>query len=70
MSAHEARHGLASPPNQYAMLDQANRHKAGVSIVSHMEGVGALFQGFSRVAAANPGTAACDNSATLSAMHP
>ena len=55
VSGHEARHGLASPPNIYAFLDQANRHKAGTSVVSHMEGVGALFEGFSKVAAENPG---------------
>lgn len=50
-SRQEALHGLASPPNCYALLDQALRHHLGQSADEHLQANAKVFAGFSEVAA-------------------
>jgi acetyl-CoA C-acetyltransferase len=46
--------GLITPAFQYAMIDNALRHKEGQSLAAHRAELGALWADFNRVAVANP----------------
>lgn len=51
---HEALHGLANAPNQYAILEQAIRKDLGRGVKEHMAELGKLFEGFARTASEQP----------------
>jgi acetyl-CoA C-acetyltransferase len=51
-------HGLADMPSQYALLENARRARLGLSRRAYAAAMGALFEPFTRVAAANPYAAA------------
>jgi acetyl-CoA C-acetyltransferase len=53
-SAYEARHGLSRPINIYPLFENALRARDGRSVPDHQVRLGRLFEGFTRVAAANP----------------
>ncbi|AZG48710.1 acetyl-CoA acetyltransferase [Gordonia insulae] len=57
-SHQEARHGLIAPLPQYAILENARRHRIGLSRKDHARSMGELFAPMSRVAAQNPHAAA------------
>lgn len=50
----EARRGLTSPIEFYAIIESALRHERGLDVERHRDEVAALYSGFSTVAAANP----------------
>ena len=54
VSPHQAAHGLAGAPSQYALIDNARRARLGQSRAEYAAAMGALFAPFTRVAAANP----------------
>ncbi|MCX2964785.1 acetyl-CoA acetyltransferase [Gordonia aquimaris] len=54
----EAKHGLLSPVAQYAVLENARRHRVGLPRGRYTETMGELFAPMSEVAAANPHAAA------------
>ncbi|MFW0787308.1 acetyl-CoA acetyltransferase [Gordonia sp. CPCC 206044] len=54
----EAQHGMLAPLVQYAVLENALRHRLGRSRSDHARAMGELFAPFSTVAAANPHSAA------------
>ncbi|MET0703165.1 MAG: acetyl-CoA acetyltransferase [Mycobacterium sp.] len=54
----QAAHGLDGAPVQYAMLENANRARRGASRAKYNADMGALFAPFTKVAAANPFSAA------------
>ena len=58
VSPHQAAHGLAGAPSQYALIDNARRARLGQSRAEYAAAMGALFAPFTRVAAANPHAAA------------
>ncbi|MEP9363834.1 acetyl-CoA acetyltransferase [Nocardioides sp. CN2-186] len=51
-------HGLLQAPEQYAMFENARRTRTGLTREEYAAGMGELFAPFSRVAAANPYSAA------------
>lgn len=53
-----AGHGLGDAPSQYALIDNARRARLGLSREEYAAAMGALFEPFTRVAAANPHAAA------------
>ncbi|MGV9713579.1 acetyl-CoA acetyltransferase [Gordonia sp. NPDC003424] len=57
-SAQEARHHLLAPMTQYAVLENARRHRLGLSRDEYAAAMGELFAPLSVVAAANPHAAA------------
>lgn len=50
----EANAGLGMPVGFYAILESALRHARGQSVEDHRDQVAAMYEGFSRVAVANP----------------
>ncbi|WP_397423058.1 acetyl-CoA acetyltransferase [Phenylobacterium sp.] len=54
ISTYEARHGLSRPINIYPLFENALRARDGRSVPDHQARLGRLFEGFTRVAAANP----------------
>jgi acetyl-CoA C-acetyltransferase len=58
VSAHQAAHGLAGAPSQYALIDNARRARLGLSRAAYATAMGELFAPFTRVAAASPHAAA------------
>lgn len=58
MSMYEASAGLTGAPPQYALFDNARRHRLGLSRDAYARQIGELFAPFTRVAAANPYAAA------------
>ena len=58
VSAHQAAHGLAGAPSQYALIDNARRARLGLTRAQYAAAMGALFAPFTRVAAASPHAAA------------
>jgi len=54
----QAAHGLTTAPAQYALLENARRAARGESRDKYSAGMGALFAPFTKVAAANPLSAA------------
>ena len=54
----EARHGLRTPMPQYALLENARRHRLGLDRDAYARSMGELFAPMTRVAAANPHAAA------------
>ncbi|MBA5845947.1 acetyl-CoA acetyltransferase [Gordonia amicalis] len=54
----EVRHGLASVIPQYALLENARRHNTGLGREEYAAAMGELFAPFTKVAAANPHSAA------------
>jgi acetyl-CoA C-acetyltransferase len=58
MSMHHAAHGLTDAPSQYALFDNARRARLKLSRDDYATAVGELFAPFTRVAAANPHSAA------------
>ncbi|MFW0792534.1 acetyl-CoA acetyltransferase [Gordonia sp. CPCC 205515] len=57
-SAQEARHKLLSPMLQYAVIENARRHRLGRGRDAYATEMGALFAPFTEVAAGNPHSAA------------
>ncbi|MFM9376774.1 acetyl-CoA acetyltransferase [Gordonia sp. VNK21] len=57
-SLDEVRHGLIPPVTQYAVIENARRHRLGEDPARYARAMGELFAPFSRVAAANPFSAA------------
>jgi acetyl-CoA C-acetyltransferase len=57
-SMEQASHGLTNAPVQYALLENARRAARGDSREKYAESMGALFAPFTKVAAANPYSAA------------
>lgn len=57
-SVAEVRHGLAVPINQYAVLENARRHRVGLGREEYARAMGELFAPMSTIAAANPYSAA------------
>lgn len=58
MPRHLAGHGLSDAPSQYALIDNARRARLGQTRGQYAAAMGALFEPFTRVAAANPHAAA------------
>jgi len=58
MSMHEANHGLVDAPSQYALFENARRARLKLTREEYAAEIGALFAPFTRVAAANPLSAA------------
>jgi acetyl-CoA C-acetyltransferase len=58
ISAEQVAHGLVGGPEQYALLENARRAARGESREKYAESMGALFAPFTKVAAANPYSAA------------
>ena len=58
MSMTAANHGLTDAPSQYALFDNARRARLGHTRDQYAAGMGELFAPFTRVAAANPYSAA------------
>lgn len=54
----EMRHGLTTVIPQYALLENARRHNTGLSRADYAKAMGELFAPFTKVAAANPHSAA------------
>jgi acetyl-CoA C-acetyltransferase len=54
LSPHQAAHGLADAPSQYALIDNARRARLKQTRAEYAAAMGALFAPFSRVAAGNP----------------
>ena len=50
----ELQHHITVPAQVYALLENAWRHKHGLSIAEHQQLMGKLFERFSKVAAKNP----------------
>jgi len=50
----EIEHGLVMPVGQYAMIENATRAAAGLSIEEHRREIARMWSDFSRVAAGNP----------------
>ena len=57
-SREQAAHGLTDAPSQYALLENARRAARGESREKYAANMGALFAPFTKVAAANPYSAA------------
>ncbi|MGC5256551.1 acetyl-CoA acetyltransferase [Gordonia sp. DT218] len=57
-SHQEAKHGLIAPMSQYAVLENARRHRLGLGRDEYGRTMGELFAPLSRVAAGNPHAAA------------
>lgn len=53
-SVQEARHGLIEPITQYALLENARRHRLGASRADYARSMAELFAPMSQIAAANP----------------
>ena len=53
-SEDEQRYGLRLPVDVYPVFENALRHRRGLDLETHRQRVGALFSGFTRVAAKNP----------------
>ena len=51
---HEFAHGIGVPIQTYPLFENALRYHKGLSIKKHMEGLGLLFENFSRIAESNP----------------
>jgi acetyl-CoA C-acetyltransferase len=58
MSLHQAAHGLTGAPSQYALIDNARRARLKLTRAEYTAAMAALFEPFTRVAAANPHAAA------------
>ncbi|MFC4063538.1 acetyl-CoA acetyltransferase [Actinoplanes subglobosus] len=58
MSMHHANHGLTDAPSQYALFDNARRARLKLSREEYATAIGELFAPFTKVAAANPHSAA------------
>ncbi|GIF26714.1 acetyl-CoA C-acetyltransferase [Actinoplanes tereljensis] len=58
MSMHLAAHGLTDAPSQYALFDNARGARLKLSREEYAAAIGELFAPFTRVAAANPHSAA------------
>src|SRR5690242_14735525 len=58
VSMHQAAHGLTDAPSQYALFDNARRARLKLTRPEYAAAIGALFEPFTRVAAANPYAAA------------
>ncbi|BEL05239.1 hypothetical protein Q0Z83_034300 [Actinoplanes sichuanensis] len=58
ISRHQVNHGLTDAPGQYALFDNARRARLKLSRQEYAAAIGALFAPFTRVAAANPHSAA------------
>ncbi len=58
ISVEEVKHGLVQPTAQYSLLENARRHRTGLSRADYAEQMGALFAPMTRVAAGNPFAAA------------
>jgi len=58
VSMHLAAHGLTDAPSQYALAENARRARLGQTREQYAAAMGALFEPFTRVAAANPHAAA------------
>ncbi|MDL9935700.1 acetyl-CoA acetyltransferase [Gordonia sp. ABSL1-1] len=58
VSVGEVRHGLSAVLPQYALLENARRHRLGADRATYARSMGELFAPFTRVAAANPYAAA------------
>lgn len=54
----EVKHGLVTPPPQYALLENARRSRLGLGRQAYRQSMAELFAPFSEVAAANPYSAA------------
>ena len=54
----EARHGLIAPALQYAVFENARRHRLGLGRTEYAQAMGELFAPMTRVAATNPHAAA------------
>jgi acetyl-CoA C-acetyltransferase len=54
VSAHEDRHGVGLPVNAYPLFENALRARDRRSLEDHQRRIGALFERFTRVAAAHP----------------
>jgi len=54
LGADEIRHGMAKPPTQYAVAENARRANLGQSVQQHSMAMGELFAPFSEVASTNP----------------
>ncbi|WP_454165448.1 acetyl-CoA acetyltransferase [Gordonia iterans] len=57
-SVEEVKHGLVLPTHQYALLENARRHRLGLSRAEYALQMGELFAPMTRVAAQNPYAAA------------
>ncbi|MFT3661540.1 MAG: acetyl-CoA acetyltransferase [Gordonia sp. (in: high G+C Gram-positive bacteria)] len=57
-SVDEVKHGLVLPTNQYALLENARRHRLGLGRAEYAQRMGELFAPMTRVAARNPFAAA------------
>ena len=58
LSMHQAAHGLADAPSQYALIDNARRARLKQTREEYAAAMGRLFAPFTRVAADNPHSAA------------
>ena len=58
VTMHQATHGLTDAPSQYALFENARRARLKQSREEYAAAIGALFEPFTRVAAANPYAAA------------
>ncbi len=58
VSMEGTQHGLSDAPSQYALFENARRARLGASRADYAAQMGALFAPFTRVAAANPYSAA------------
>jgi len=58
VSMHQVAHGLTDAPSQYALFENARRARLKQSREEYAAAIGALFEPFTRVAAANPHAAA------------
>lgn len=58
LSQRQMMHGLADPPSQYALFDNARRARLGMSREDYATAMGELFAPFTEVAAKNPYAAA------------
>ncbi len=58
VSRHNVAHGLTDAPTQYAVAENARRARLGLSRAEYAAAMGALFEPFSKIAAANPHAAA------------
>lgn len=57
-SVDEVRHGLRKPLEQYALLENARRHRLGLDRAGYAQSMGELFAPMSAIAAKNPFSAA------------
>lgn len=57
-SRHRASHGLTDAPSTYALFENARRARLGQDRQTYATSMGALFEPFSTIAAANPNAAA------------